>query len=166
MGKTKFQQGEKALHISDNNKEVEIVVAKKDFVTKKTKYRLTDGSDVNEGDLKKITGGINTKLKKEDPELLKLREEYGKRYGKAPASSKKNNKRWLEKKISEKEPIDPDPADDNETKYEALKALTRDGLIVVISDKDLDIDAADYDEDKDLVTAICQELDIEIPTED
>ena len=47
--------------------------------------------------------------------------------------------------------------------YDALKVLDFDKLKLLVIEKELDIDSDDYEEAPELLIAICEELDVEIP---
>ena len=162
--KTKFEKGEV---VTLNGKEVTIKAAKKNFSTGVVSYRLTSGGLANEKDLKK-SGKAGTKPT--DPALLELREKYAQLYGKAVTPSHKNKMDWLQKKVDEKQAeIDfaggGDKKDEEvtETPFEIIRKLDHEALVALVKEKELEIDPEDYDNEEDFFTAVCDELEIEIP---
>lgn len=160
---TKFESGEEV--IVKGKKEV-IKVAKKNFSSKKISYQLESGTIVEESAIKKLKGE-----KPGDEKINPLFKEYEEVCGKPVPNNKKKDEAWIKEKIAkakakagEEEDADDEPT--NAEKLAALKELDFDGLVKVAEEKELDIDPDDYEDEEELLTAICEELEIEIPEED
>lgn len=139
-----------------DGKESKIKVVRKDFLTKKILYTLEDGrKDIEES---KITLVGPVKPAKSSNDESSLLEKYKELYGKNVPAKHKNDEEWIKAKIAEKET--PEPTD--QERFEALSKLEKEDLEKLIEEKQLDIDVEDYDTNKELVVAICEELGIKV----
>lgn len=145
--RTKFKVDQKVLL---KDKERTVIGTSKNFSTNKVSYRLDGGEMVNESQLSSAS-----KVVRMPSQLEKLQDRYAELYGKPPANSKKNDAEWLSTKIQENAP--------EESPWEVLDALSDEAVHTFITEKELDIDAADYNSVQELKIAIAEELEIEIP---
>jgi len=167
---TKFEPKEKALL---GDKEVVILVAAKDFSTRKIRYRLESGELVQEEELTKIGSKKVHKLipPKPDNVLSELTQKYFEVVGKTVPGNKKNDLEWIIAKIEatqlekadggNKDKTDEDPS----AAWDIIAALELDQLQLFVKEKGLDIDIADYADLQDLQQAVAEEMGIEIPQE-
>jgi hypothetical protein len=159
--KLKFERGEIALL---DQKEVEILVARKNFSTKKIMYKLASGEEVEESRLKKLK--VSSSLTIEQKALLNAHEKYEKLFSKKVPVAKKNKLEWILDKIEKAAPAAPAAPQIQQTPYEVLKELDRDSMETLIIEKNLDIEAEDYDDEEELLLALAEELGVEIPSKD
>lgn len=167
MNKILFKEGD----TFEINGETRVIkVAKKDFSTQIVKYRMDNGELVNQDFLiglnasKKATPPPTPETPKQpaapkvDQELVDLQKQYVEVFKKNYPATYKNNKTWLKEKINaflEAQTV--------QAKYEALSKLDEAGMAKFIKEKNLDIDPVDYEDLADLLKAVCEELEIEIP---
>jgi hypothetical protein len=166
MSKILFKEGDPFVINGDTRT---IKVVKKDFSNQQVKYRLDNDELINQEVLVKIAEQVKPQepAKKEMPvappkketsqaeeKLKDLQIQYAKLVGKIPPTAYKNNAEWLQSKID---------AELSRVKYEALVKLSPDELVDFIQAKDLEIDPNDYAEASELLKAVCEELNIEIP---
>lgn len=168
-----LKQGAKVLYKG----EVEIIhSSSKNFVNKQITYAIQgkESKEVKEKgiSIEKFTligGKVRTKtpLKKDDGPIVALRSKYKELYGKNVSNNKKNKIDWIQAKIDAKLPKDDSKEVPEKTSepssYQVLAALTPVELRNLISEKKLDIDPADFKTDEELLIAVCEELEIEIP---
>jgi hypothetical protein len=151
----KFNPGDEALY---KGSVVTIEVSVKDFSNNKISYQLLNGPRVNEEELKEI-GNSGKETKSINPELKDLQELYSKLYGKEAPANKKKDVVWLAAKIDEQQ----GKATPVENPYDVLVALDYESLQDLVTEKKLEIELEDYSTKEELLTAICQELDVQIP---
>jgi hypothetical protein len=161
---TKFIAGDEILHNGENKT---IVVSSKNFNTNKISYLLSDGEKVAEEELKAVSGLTRKKVesKKKDnqtDELDGLHTTYQELIGKQVPVKFKNDLDWIKEKIEVASKGIAAVKEAKETPYQTLSKLNREQLIALIDDKSMPIDPEDYEEDSELLVAICQEMEIAI----
>jgi hypothetical protein len=150
---TKFKQGDFVVY---NGESCEVVVAQKNFSTKKIIYLLNTGVKVGEEELE----GSSDKGSNDSIDLL---EQFKKVFGKEVPTKKKKDLEWVKAEIeTQLAAIEQAKAESAEEPYKVLKALSRAALEKFIIEKELEIYPDDFS-DEDLLVAVCQELGVEIP---
>ena len=128
---TKYKKGDKVLF---NGKEAIIRAVKKNFANKQITYRLEpnkpdeSGLVANESELKPLGAT------KPPTEAESVREAYKNAVGREVTISKKNDLKWMRKKIKEAQP------DPNDKKREILGKLSEEEIDTLIKEKDLKIE--------------------------
>ena len=152
---------------------------------------MVDEDDIKRvGNKRKETAATKTATKSKKlnkKEMEALRELYKELALKDVPSNKKNDATWIQSKVTEMEMnllhgkykevvgemVPEDKLEDvswiNEQirehadPFETLNVLDFEQLKLLVIEKELDIDVEDYEEKDDLLEAVCDELDIEIP---
>lgn len=158
--KTKFEPGQKVLH---KGEEHTIMVAQKDFGTKRVMYLLSSGEKVNEIELGTAkVNKIDLPAVNEAPELVALRTKYEKTFKKPVSNAKNNDAEWIAKKLEEAG-VTAEAETVTTAGWDVLQALDQASLEIFIKEKGLDIDLNDYDDEDSLRIVVAEELNIEIP---
>ena len=160
--KLKFKSGDTVYPNQEQEPQV-IKVAKKNFATGKIIYVMGSGQEHEEGTLSRMKPAKGKKSKKADQETLDLRAVYLEKVGEEVASNKKNDKVWMAEKIAEAI-ADEDENEEEPSEYERIVALKDEELKELIKNQELDIDTADYETTDEIRVAICEVLEIEIPS--
>lgn len=164
MNNPKFQQGDIVLY---QGQEVTIQVSIKNFSNNKISYQLESPSiKVSEEELELVK---LVKSNSEDEGLKILLQEYELLFGKNVPANKKKDLEWITAKVEERKEQNAAAEIErqkNLSPYEVLLQLSVDELKALIKVKKMEIDPDDYEDRDELRLAICQELGIEIPSED
>jgi len=149
--------------VSYNGVKTTVLVSKKNFATNQILYKLEGEMEfVSEEDLITPTAPAKVKASKEtNMDLSVLKAEYLGLIGKPVPANKGKNAEWIAAKIKEAKGEE----EDDTITFASLQEMTREQLVGVIDANELDLDLNDYDTDEELVQAICEELEIEIPAE-
>lgn len=138
----------------------------KDFSTQKTVVHL-QGDNLSNPILTEEIKQIKEKKSKnklskneDNSEILELRAAYLQAVKKEVPANKKNDIKWMSKKIEEAWQLEIDTP----LTWDTLKAT--DNLKALIADRELDIDIDEYEHADDIRVAIATELDIDIPEDE
>jgi hypothetical protein len=147
--------------VSYNGIKTTVIVNKKNFQTNQVLYKLEGEMEfISEEELLGEQSEKDT-TKEQPTDLAALIAEYEMVVGKACPQNKRKNEEWLTLKIKVAKGEDTD--DDTDLTFEMLMEMSREQLEGIIDANELYIYAADYAENDELIQAIAEELEIEIP---
>lgn len=154
---TKFKPGDEVYH---NGKRLTVQVSTKNFTSNVVSYLLSDGNMVAEDKLK-IASAVSEDT---NAELL---EKYQTLFGKKVPINKIRDLEWIQTKVTEKEAeLEAEKQKGQDvigTGYDVLAKLTDEEMAAFIKEKSLNINPEDYEDQDELLKAVCQEMSIEIP---